>query len=136
MLVLAEPSARQRLACDGETGQALMARQSFRRFGEGHAYDRFDRGDRRGTNGRRVRHDQGDQPTVALENGDFLDEGAEAVTFLQFLGKDVLAAAEDDQLLQPALDINVSVASGRPKSPVRNQPSSVNAARLASGLSR
>jgi hypothetical protein len=52
---------------------------------------------------------------VPLQNCNFLDERADAVTLLQLLGKYVLAAAEDDQLLEAALYVDIAVGVYAPQ---------------------
>ena len=114
-LVLAEPVARQRLARDDEPGQALVAREALRGRGERDPHHRFHRGVGGGADRRRVRHDERDQRATALEHRNFANERAGPVALLQFLRKYLLAAPENDDLLQAAADVDIAVVVHPPE---------------------
>src|SRR5690606_36660560 len=58
---------------------------------------------------RHFRSDQGDERALPLQDGDLLDVGALGVNLLDLFREDVLATAEDDQLLGTAGDVEVTV---------------------------
>ena len=105
---LADLGSRQRLRGQGEIGDALVGRQLLP-VALDLAAKALAQAAARAALRLDLRHDQAHQAPVVIEHGELLDQIALAVDRLDVLGKNVLAARDDDHLLAAADDEQIAV---------------------------